>query len=355
MKAVVAFWLVCIFAVHGVLAQEPNAPRPKLIVSLGGTYHVLDNFGFFLPVNAFGWQAQLTYHPTSNLAFGPYYRRLSTQTQANTPVLFETVGFLTRLNLLKKTYRPFVTIGAGYQWGHFSTIEHTQGFTLTPALGLTRVWNAIAQTHVSVGIDLSWLSAPVWQRQSSFIFSISQSLALVSRSKRAGKKNAPKPSKRQKLKKQEDPDQDGDGFFDIIDACPKMGSDQNVAVDNIGCPKTHLYRGLIQKNMFTPGTQTFESQGEVFLQGLAKFMKGHPKLLLTIETHGTFFNDPKKNLELTKNQAGAIKDKLTTLGISQDHIKTIAYGARYPIIPSHIKDDLTLNNRIEIKWAYKNP
>jgi peptidoglycan-associated lipoprotein len=66
------------------------------------------------------------------------------------------------------------------------------------------------------------------------------------------------------------------------------------------------------------------------VQGDAQFFTQHPNMNFTVEGHCDERGSTEYNLALGDQRASAVKNALTTLGISANRIKTISYGKEKP-------------------------
>jgi OmpA-OmpF porin, OOP family len=89
-----------------------------------------------------------------------------------------------------------------------------------------------------------------------------------------------------------------------------------------------------------------ESQPE--LDRLARIMADNPTLSIRLEGHTDIVGEYDKNLELSRNRVGAVRDVLVKRGIAASRIAVVGYGASRPINKNRTLAERPENRRVEL-------
>jgi outer membrane protein OmpA-like peptidoglycan-associated protein len=84
------------------------------------------------------------------------------------------------------------------------------------------------------------------------------------------------------------------------------------------------------------------------LQQIAQILNAYQSLELDIASHTDGNGDKKEQREISEARAKKIKAVLVAEGVAADRIKTIGYGASYPIADSDTPLGRQMNRRVEI-------
>ncbi len=82
---------------------------------------------------------------------------------------------------------------------------------------------------------------------------------------------------------------------------------------------------------------------------IEEFKEAADSVEFVIEGHAADLNLPKGERELSVQRVNYISDKLKNNGIASVRIKTVAYGATRPVVPSDTKKNRAKNRRVIIK------
>ena len=142
-------------------------------------------------------------------------------------------------------------------------------------------------------------------------------------------------------------DSDEDGVKDRDDECPNTLT--NAPVDEKGCA-TFYKTGIV----FGYNSSVIESDQEVDVQALSKFLKDNPMYNLIVTGHADAIGSELFNLKLSNKRAQAVKAKLISLGVSADRISTVGKGELDPIANNKTKEGRTKNRRLEIDFVARD-
>ncbi|MFV0565297.1 MAG: OmpA family protein [Flavobacteriaceae bacterium] len=144
-------------------------------------------------------------------------------------------------------------------------------------------------------------------------------------------------------------DKDGDGVLDKDDKCP----DVKGTVANAGCPEV---TAAVQKALndyaktilFDTGKSTIKAQSSQVLNDIIGILKEYPNSKFTVEGHTDSTGSDTLNQKLSDSRANAVKDYLTSNGISGSRLSAVGYGEAKPIDSNATRSGRANNRRVEI-------
>ena len=89
------------------------------------------------------------------------------------------------------------------------------------------------------------------------------------------------------------------------------------------------------------------------LEPLMTFLREHPDRTLLIEGHTDSTGSDSYNLELSQRRAEAVRNFLTSQGISADRILARGYGESYPVTTNTTEAGRQQNRRVEVVIAHQ--
>jgi len=151
-----------------------------------------------------------------------------------------------------------------------------------------------------------------------------------------------------------DPDPDHDGIVGAADKCPDKPETVNGFEDDDGCPdtlpeKVKKYSGVVPGIEFDLGKATIRPASRPTLDEAAAVLTEYSALRISITGHTDDVGDRKKNLELSKDRADAVKTYLVGKGIDDKRIETRGAGPDEPIADNKQAAGRQKNRRIEFK------
>jgi OmpA-OmpF porin, OOP family len=146
------------------------------------------------------------------------------------------------------------------------------------------------------------------------------------------------------------PDRDKDGVNDEEDQC----ADVVGIKENKGCPPTPKELTnrieLAAKNIFfKTGSHELISTSFPSLNEIARILKTHPLLTLSIEGHTDNTGDAGFNQLLSENRARAVLEYLLSSGIAVRRLSSAGYGEQKPVADNATPDGRAKNRRVEMK------
>ena len=81
---------------------------------------------------------------------------------------------------------------------------------------------------------------------------------------------------------------------------------------------------------------------------LAEFLEKHPDRNVLIEGHTDSVGSDEFNLTLSQKRADAVKEVLTSKGVSPDRLLTKGYGKQFPVASNDTESGRQLNRRVEV-------
>ncbi|GAB4563422.1 MAG: hypothetical protein Tsb0020_12570 [Haliangiales bacterium] len=152
-----------------------------------------------------------------------------------------------------------------------------------------------------------------------------------------------------------DLDNDEDGNPDVSDECPNTPENENGFEDEDGCPdelpdQVAAYVGVIRGIRFPSGSaQIRDQRSRELLAEAAKTLSEYPSLRIRISGHTDARGNERRNVELSRARADAVKWYLVDEGIEHDRIVTMGYGPSQPIDSNDTKEGRANNRRIEFE------
>ncbi len=152
-----------------------------------------------------------------------------------------------------------------------------------------------------------------------------------------------------------DLDNDEDGNPDVSDECPNTPENENGFEDEDGCPdelpdQVAAYVGVIRGIRFPSGSaQIRDQRSRELLAEAAETLSEYPSLRIRISGHTDARGNERRNLELSRARADAVKWYLVDEGIEHDRIVTMGYGPSQPIDSNDTKEGRANNRRIEFE------
>lgn len=146
-----------------------------------------------------------------------------------------------------------------------------------------------------------------------------------------------------------EPDRDGDGVPDAVDACPTVPG----APADLGCPK---YRQVVvtetkieirQKIFFAFGKTTILPKSFELLDEVVQALKDHALLFIRIEGHTDSIGSDDANLQLSQGRAEAVRAYLVAHGVPADHLEAKGYGPSFPLDTNATAEGREKNRRVE--------
>ncbi len=152
------------------------------------------------------------------------------------------------------------------------------------------------------------------------------------------------------------PDTDGDGVLDKDDKCPKVVG----TVANNGCPeavavvqpsqevinKLNAYAKTI---LFDSGKSSFQQRTFQVLKDITAILKEYPASNFTIEGHTDSQGAKASNQSLSDRRAKAVLNYLVENGISSARLNSYGFGEDYPIDSNATSSGRANNRRVEVK------
>jgi outer membrane protein OmpA-like peptidoglycan-associated protein len=138
-------------------------------------------------------------------------------------------------------------------------------------------------------------------------------------------------------------DSDGDSVLDKDDKCPETKG----LVENQGCPELkEAIKAVFENLVFDTDKFTIQKSSDDELIALADLLKNNPELLINISGHTDNVSDDIRNMDLSKNRAYAVKDRLASLGIAPKRMEVLYFGETQPIESNDTETGRQANRRV---------
>ena len=140
-------------------------------------------------------------------------------------------------------------------------------------------------------------------------------------------------------------DSDGDGISDTLDLC--LESPPGVKVDEMGCaPDASISLPGVN---FRYDSWELTRAARAILDRVAGILVQYPPLQLEVAGHTDAQGDRNYNRWLSEQRAKAVRDYLTTRGVSPENITARGYGSEQPIADNSTREGLLKNRRVELR------
>jgi outer membrane protein OmpA-like peptidoglycan-associated protein len=138
-------------------------------------------------------------------------------------------------------------------------------------------------------------------------------------------------------------DSDGDSVLDKDDKCPETKG----LVENQGCPELkEAIKAVFENLVFDTDKFTIQKSSDDELIALADLLKNNSELLINISGHTDNVSDDIRNMDLSKNRAYAVKDRLASLGIAPKRMEVLYFGETQPIESNDTETGRQANRRV---------
>lgn len=119
-----------------------------------------------------------------------------------------------------------------------------------------------------------------------------------------------------------------------------------------------IYTGdkIVLNNLyFDSDKAVVRGESKAALNELAKFMKDHPKLTLTLIGHTDNTNTADYNMKLSEDRVKAVKKELVNRGVNPNRITTIGKGQSEPVADNTSESGKQKNRRVEMVFNTAQP
>jgi outer membrane protein OmpA-like peptidoglycan-associated protein len=101
--------------------------------------------------------------------------------------------------------------------------------------------------------------------------------------------------------------------------------------------------------LFEQSSFLLRNESYAELDKLVAFLKENPNISIELRGHTDNVGNPQKNQTLSERRVMAVKNYLTQRGISEERIKTAAFGGSMPIADNSTEAGRQKNRRVEMK------
>lgn len=157
-----------------------------------------------------------------------------------------------------------------------------------------------------------------------------------------------------------DLDNDGDQVADADDACPAVAG----PASERGCPVatpaavvvTEKAIELHESVFFETARSTIDERSAPLLDQIASALQAHPEIQsVVVEGHTDDRGSKKRNIELSKQRAAAVRAALVQRGIAADRLKSEGFGPERPVVANDTDDNRAKNRRVELRIERRAP
>ncbi|MDR4507564.1 MAG: OmpA family protein [Candidatus Brocadiaceae bacterium] len=134
-------------------------------------------------------------------------------------------------------------------------------------------------------------------------------------------------------------DSDGDGVYDEDDECP--GTPEGAIVDFRGC-------WVVKDITFEYKKWDIREEFSSNLDNVVTILNKNPTMKIRIAGHTDNIGSMGYNMDLSQKRAGAVRDYLVKMGISESRLSTIGFGYTKPVATNDTEEGRSLNRRAEL-------
>ncbi|SNR51336.1 OmpA family protein [Lutibacter flavus] len=146
------------------------------------------------------------------------------------------------------------------------------------------------------------------------------------------------------------PDTDGDGVLDKDDNCINVvGTASNNGCPEITAVEVAKLEDLFKTVYFDTSKDSFKSETIARLDEAAQIMAKYPTAKFAISGHTDSVGNNASNLKLSEKRATAVKNYLTSKGVSGNNLTAKGFGEDMPIASNNTKSGRAENRRVEVK------
>lgn len=252
------------------------------------------------------------------------------------------------------SFRPFVTLGAGYEGFDFPVVSQEYSLGYNGGLGLRHFISDRA------GLRLEgryiYLNADYLPR-GDYIHNIEAQLGFFYLFGKGKKKAPPAPVVAPVPAPQPAPapapvdgDADGDGVLDSKDKCENTAKD--VKVDETGCPPEVVKkaRGALKGVTFVFGKAELTEPSKKVLDEVITALKEVTDGKIEVQGHTDNIGGADVNLKMSQARAEAVANYLMEQGVDEKRLSWKGYGDSQPVADNKTSAGRAQNRRVELKW-----
>jgi len=101
--------------------------------------------------------------------------------------------------------------------------------------------------------------------------------------------------------------------------------------------------------IFQLGKSKIDEESYSELDLVVSMMKENNSMVVQLEGHTDYEGDPKGNMKLSQARVDAVKNYITSKGISKNRVKTKAFGGTAPLSRDNTPEAHRLNRRVELR------
>jgi outer membrane protein OmpA-like peptidoglycan-associated protein len=150
------------------------------------------------------------------------------------------------------------------------------------------------------------------------------------------------------------PDRDGDGIPDELDACPDHAGPPSADPRRNGCPALAAVVGrriqILQRIQFETDRDVLRPESEPVLRDVAAVLLAHPEITrVWVEGHTDGAGEAARNALLSEQRARAVLRWLVRRGVALDRLQARGLGPTRPIGSNRTPEGRAANRRVEFR------
>jgi OOP family OmpA-OmpF porin len=258
---------------------------------------------------------------------------------------FRNLGVMGRYHFGDGDLRPYLAAGLGYL-SHRNVGDEDEGISKSLGLGMqgkiAEHWSARAQVLWRRDRDAG--SKPEHGSYSDLIYTIGLSFDFGGQAPAPAPAPAPAAAPAAPPPAPENPDLDGDGVPNARDKCPNTRP--GAVVDLDGCEVEAVIE--LEGVNFDFDKSTIRPEGKAILDGAAALLQKHDRVVVEVAGHTDSVGSDAYNQGLSERRANAVKDYLTSKGITATRLTARGYGESRPVASNDTDAGRAENRRVEL-------
>ncbi len=142
-------------------------------------------------------------------------------------------------------------------------------------------------------------------------------------------------------------DSDGDGVQDYLDKCP--ATPKGTIVDADGCPPAGETLAIVTNVNFDFDSAKIRSDSMQKLDRVVSILNDNPSVRVRVEGYTDSTGPEKYNLGLSFRRANAVRDYLSSKGVSKNRMSVVGFGEKNPLVTNKSRAGRAVNRRVEFK------
>ena len=147
------------------------------------------------------------------------------------------------------------------------------------------------------------------------------------------------------------PDRDKDGVADKDDACPDVAGLPSLNGCVLSSEDLLFIQQTTEKVFFETASSVLSKEAKNELDGIAKLLKSHPEVKVSIKGHADSVGTEESNVILSRDRANSVKAYFVSKGVEDDHLAIEAHGETHPTQDNGTSEGRAQNRHVLISTS----